>query len=241
MGVRHVIAPCVSIASTASARSYTRRFGNLQLTDHGLDRVLAAVARRARRCSADRISSSVTSRARRCALQHDHVLATRRRVHAGARSRRRANRATPTRTSSSARGPRRPRRSPPHAAARSSTVRSTRCGASYITVVRGSAAIAARRTARSRPDRGTKPSNTNRVVSKPLTTRAITNAAGPGTADTAWPASSTTRTSRDPGSEIPGVPASVISVTVSPRRAAPAPHERARLLCARCTRRAERR
>ena len=59
-------------------------------------------------------------------------------------------------------------------------MRSTRCGASYITVVRGSAAIAASRLARSRPDRGRKPSNTNRVVSNPLTTRAITNAVGPG-------------------------------------------------------------
>ena len=47
-------------------------------------------------------------------------------------------------------------------------------------------------------------------------TNAMMNAVGPGTADTVWPASSTTRTSREPGSEMPGVPASVINVTVSP-------------------------
>ena len=41
---------------------------------------------------------------------------------------------------------------------------------------------------RSPPLRGRKPSNTNRVVSNPLTTSAITSAAGPGTADTGSPA-----------------------------------------------------
>ena len=54
-------------------------------------------------------------------------------------------------------------------------MRSTRCGASYSTIVRRSAASSARRSRRARPDRGRKPSKTNRPAGSPLVTSAWTS------------------------------------------------------------------
>jgi len=74
----------------------------------------------------------------------------------------------------------------------------------------------ARRSVRSAPLRGKKPSNTKRDVGRPLITSAIVSAEGPGTAVTTPPALITATTSRSPGSLIPGVPASVINATFEP-------------------------
>ena len=68
------------------------------------------------------------------------------------------------------------------------------------------------------PFRGRKPSNTNRPVGSPLVTSAATTADGPGTTSTVPPASTTARTMRSPGSEMPGIPASVTTATRSPAR-----------------------
>ena len=59
------------------------------------------------------------------------------------------------------------------------------------------------------PLRGRKPSNTKRSVGNPESTSAVSTALGPGTTSTASPASRQARTSRSPGSLIPGIPASV--------------------------------
>jgi len=59
-----------------------------------------------------------------------------------------------------------------------------------------------------------KPSNTKRDVDSPLTTSAMTTAAGPGIAVTGIDLSIAARTRRSPGSLMPGVPASVTSPTV---------------------------
>ena len=72
------------------------------------------------------------------------------------------------------------------------------------------------RSLRSAPDRGKKPSNTNRPAGRPLSVTAMIAAEGPGVAVTVPPASMTARTIRSPGSLIPGLPASVMSATVLP-------------------------
>ena len=74
---------------------------------------------------------------------------------------------------------------------------------------------------RPEPLRGRKPSNTNRPVGKPLTTSAAIAADGPAITETEWPALTAARTSRSPGSEMPGIPASVTTATVLPASSAP--------------------
>ena len=66
------------------------------------------------------------------------------------------------------------------------------------------------------PLRGRNPSKANRLVGRPLTTRAAIIADGPGTTSTVWPAAAAAATRRSPGSEMPGMPASVTTTTVSP-------------------------
>ena len=63
---------------------------------------------------------------------------------------------------------------------------------------------------------GRKASKQNRLVDLPEMISALMQAAGPGMGVTVIPASWHIRTSSSPGSEIPGVPASVISVTLLP-------------------------
>ena len=109
-------------------------------------------------------------------------------------------------------------RSTPHAAARSRSVAGTRDGASYTIVARSSAAIRARRSRRSRPDRGRKPSNDQRGPAIPLATRAASAADGPGIGTTSPPSATQARTSTSPGSDTPGVPASVTSARSEPPR-----------------------
>ena len=99
---------------------------------------------------------------------------------------------------------------------RSASVLWSRCGASYNTVVRVSIATISRRSLRSTPERGKKPSKTNRPAGKPLSVTAMIAAEGPGVALTTPPASTTARTMRSPGSLMPGLPASVMSATIFP-------------------------
>src|SRR5581483_7898418 len=66
------------------------------------------------------------------------------------------------------------------------------------------------------PLRGRNPSNTNRSAPRPDTTSAASTALGPGTVDTSRSASTHARTRAWPGSETPGVPASVTYATTSP-------------------------
>ncbi len=107
-------------------------------------------------------------------------------------------------------------RSPPIAAARSLSVRASRWGASKSTAVRCSLARAARRAVRPEPRRGKKPSKTKRSVGRPLATRPASAAEGPGTTTTSKPPSAAARTSRSPGSDTPGRPASDTSATRAP-------------------------
>ena len=81
--------------------------------------------------------------------------------------------------------------------------------------------MSASRAVRSWPLRGRKPSKTNRPVGSPLMTRAVIAALGPGTVSTVWPAAAAARTSRSPGSEMPGVPASVTTATWRPASSSP--------------------
>ncbi len=69
---------------------------------------------------------------------------------------------------------------------------------------------------RPEPLRGRKPSTTNRPVGSPLPTRALIAADGPGTTSTRWPAAAAAATRSSPGSEMPGMPASVTITTRSP-------------------------
>ena len=107
-------------------------------------------------------------------------------------------------------------RSPPQTAARSPRVAPVRPGDSKRTEVRCSPAIAANRSARSRPERGRNPSKQNRSVAKPLETSAASTADGPGITVTVSPALATAAATRDPGSETAGMPASLTSATVRP-------------------------
>ena len=72
-------------------------------------------------------------------------------------------------------------RSGPQAARRSESVARTRYGASNTTVVRVSCTSPSMRSRRVGPRRGRKPSNTNRSVGSPESTRAVSTALGPGT------------------------------------------------------------
>ena len=100
-------------------------------------------------------------------------------------------------------------------------VSTSRLGDSKSTVVRASRASSASRVLRSLPLRGRKPSNAKRSIGNPDSTSAARAALGPGTTRTSSPASATTRTRRAPGSETPGVPASVTYATCAPRWMSP--------------------
>ena len=63
---------------------------------------------------------------------------------------------------------------------------------------------------------GRKPSKQNLSQGSPLLTRAGTKAVAPGRVYTSMPALMASRTTRNPGSLIPGVPASDTTATVSP-------------------------
>ncbi len=96
-------------------------------------------------------------------------------------------------------------------------MRCTRCGDSKMTTARSSsAATAASRSARWRPERGTKPSKLKRSVDKPDTTSAASAAEGPGTVSTWIPSARAARTNREPGSLTNGVPASVTKAMAAP-------------------------
>src|SRR5581483_7418164 len=94
----------------------------------------------------------------------------------------------------------------------------SRLGDSKSTIVRGSPARARSRSRRSPDRRGRNPSKTKRSVGSPEATSAAIAAEGPGTTRTSIPASTHARTSRYPGSESPGIPASEITATSSPER-----------------------
>ena len=63
-----------------------------------------------------------------------------------------------------------------------------------------------------------KPSKAKRSQGRPDDTRAGMHAVGPGRVSTTIPSSAQARASRKPGSEMPGVPASETSATLSPPR-----------------------
>ena len=83
-------------------------------------------------------------------------------------------------------------------------------------MVRCSPARPASRRPRSPALRGRNPSKQNRSTGSPDTARAVSTALGPGTAVTVMPCSTAAATSRKPGSETLGIPASVASTTRSP-------------------------
>ena len=64
--------------------------------------------------------------------------------------------------------------------------------------------------------KGIKPSKIKLLVGKPLLTSAGTNAVAPGKLVTGTPAALQARTNKNAGSEIPGVPASVMSAIFFP-------------------------
>ncbi len=80
-------------------------------------------------------------------------------------------------------------------------------------------------TSRSRPSRspalrGRNPSKQNRSTGSPDSASAVSTADGPGTAVTLMSCSTAAATSRYPGSETDGMPASVTSSTRAPPRSA---------------------
>ena len=112
-----------------------------------------------------------------------------------------------------------PRRSSPHAAARSRSVAATRPGASNSTHPLTSAAMSASRSRRSRPDRGRNPSNDPaRTGHAARRRRPPGRPTAPGSAPPARPRRTTRRRGRAPGSLTDGVPASVTSARSAPAR-----------------------
>lgn len=105
--------------------------------------------------------------------------------------------------------------SSPNASASWRNVRGNLTGLSYMMTLRVSCASCPRRVARPFFS-GRKPSNTNLSQGSPLPTRAGTNAVAPGSTVTSIPAFLHSLTSINPGSEIPGVPASEIRAMFSP-------------------------
>jgi hypothetical protein len=91
-----------------------------------------------------------------------------------------------------------------------------RCGASNSTAGCPSAASAASAAARSPAACGRKPSMWKPSPPSPAALIAAVALLAPGTGTTRKPASSTARTTRAPGSDTPGVPASVTSAMRSP-------------------------
>ncbi len=104
----------------------------------------------------------------------------------------------------------------PNATAMAPSVSAIRCGASKNTMVRGSADTAASVRDRSPALRGRKPSNVNRSVGSPDSASAVSTALGPGAAVTRRSRSMARSTTRYPGSETEGMPASVTTTTVPP-------------------------
>ncbi len=82
------------------------------------------------------------------------------------------------------------------------------------------------RRRRSGPLRGRNPSTQKRSAGRPLTTSAPTTEEGPGTVLTVSPAAASWAASQAPGSEMPGVPASLTTATVAPPATAPATRSR---------------
>ena len=76
----------------------------------------------------------------------------------------------------------------------------------------------ATRRRRSAPLRGRNPSTQKRSVGSPLTTSAPITDEGPGTVVTVSPAAASWAASHAPGSEMPGVPASLTTATVAAAR-----------------------
>src|SRR3954469_24146203 len=110
------------------------------------------------------------------------------------------------------------RRSVPNTSAIAPSVSSSRCGASKYTSVRRSSATSRSRESRSPPLRGRNPSKQNRSTGSPDSASAVRTADGPGTAVTRTSFSTPAATSRYPGSDTDGIPASVTSNTRAPPR-----------------------
>ena len=170
----------------------------------------SATRRSTSACAAARASSAAVGRARRrlrAAHPDDQGELAARRDRAVGRGRRPASPSVPRTICSwilvSSRQTA-PRRSAPQAAARSRSVAATRPGASYSTDPRGSAAIAARRSRRSRPDRGRNPSNAQRGPATPDAATAARTAEAPGIGTTRPPSSAQAATRSAPGSLTPG-------------------------------------
>lgn len=83
-------------------------------------------------------------------------------------------------------------------------------------MVRSSVARAPSRRRRSPPLRGRNPSKQNLSTGSPDTASAVSTADGPGTAVTRSPSSMQAVTTRYPGSDTDGMPASVTSTTMAP-------------------------
>src|SRR5262245_16698566 len=102
-------------------------------------------------------------------------------------------------------------------ASRAATIR---CGDSYTTIVVSSSRSAFGRFRRLPGFTGRNPSKTKRSAGTPAAESAAATADGPGTGTTSMPAARASRTSRKPGSEMPGVPASVTRATEAPSASA---------------------
>src|SRR5699024_4053661 len=100
-------------------------------------------------------------------------------------------------------------RSRPRASTAAANVASSRCGDSKNTVVRGSAASLRSHLLRSPGLRGAKPSKQNCWEASPDTASADVTADGPGRHPTGSPSATHAVTSRYPGSDTLGIPASV--------------------------------
>lgn len=107
-----------------------------------------------------------------------------------------------------------------------------RCGLSYATTVPRSFESEFRNLRRSPALDGRNPTNRNSSVGSPEAANAARIADGPGTGTTAKPSSIAALTTRYPGSETRGVPASLTRATDSPaRRFATISAERTASLC----------
>ena len=106
-------------------------------------------------------------------------------------------------------------RSSPKKVINSVNVFTNLCGETYKIIVRVSSARAKYRVCLPFLS-GKNPSKTNLSFGKPLLTKAGTNAVAPGKHSTSILFSTQARVSKNPGSEIAGVPASEINAMVSP-------------------------
>ena len=232
--------PSTTASGTASSTARTSRASNMDATisarGRRRQRIRAALRYAERARHLGRRVASRQPAGKRLADGHEHLVVRRAAVGfrraldrpARARpaalsrkptpARRPACRARLLRAASSARGPwrragrhrARPRGRPACAPSDGAPRTGRSCGS------RRPAPPAAR--VRPLPFRGRKPSNTKRPVGRPLVTNAAIAADGPGTTSTEKPCAVTARTRRSPGSEMPGVPASVTTATLSPAR-----------------------